>query len=150
MSSEPGVIFPLLFWFIYKWIEVWSKSQYCAALKIKAGLSFLHTRTHILPPRWMSRHTYWVLGFDKPKNFVFCLILPSSLPRWRWPPRPPPCDSWPHTELCSAALVCTGWRMWGPRGVIISQNYGRRWVGTFPVSFLSSNSTLLKSILTGW
>lgn len=42
MSSDAEVIFPFLFWFIYKWIEVWSNSQYCAALKIKADLSFLH------------------------------------------------------------------------------------------------------------
>lgn len=41
MSSNAEVIFPFLFWFIYKWIEVWSNSQYCAALKIKADLSFL-------------------------------------------------------------------------------------------------------------
>lgn len=42
MSSDAEVIFPFLFWFIYKWIGVWSNSQYCAALKIKADLSFLH------------------------------------------------------------------------------------------------------------
>lgn len=62
-SSNTEVIFLFLFWFIYKWIEVWSNSQYCAALKIKADLFFTYTYTYTF--KYINIHIYW----------VYCLVL---------------------------------------------------------------------------
>lgn len=46
MSSDAEVIFPFLFWFIYKWVEVWSKSQYCTVFKNNSWpVIYIHTYT---------------------------------------------------------------------------------------------------------
>lgn len=83
MSSDAEVIFPFLFWFIYKWIKVWSNSQHRAALKIKADLSFLcryaYTVKHIMSPIYQDFWLFW-FWFDVECSLFFpAYAVPPSL-----------------------------------------------------------------------
>lgn len=78
VSSDAEVIFPFLFWFIYKWIEVWSKTQYHAAFKIRADLCFVHVWNLLVwsppgPPRGVG------FVFGTGCFFWFKLVSSSSL-----------------------------------------------------------------------
>lgn len=123
MSSGPEVIFPFLFWFFYKWIEVWSDSQYCAALKIKADLSFLHLYTYTFIHVHVRSYKYWVyfaLIWSLVQTLFFSYLCWFSLP-------PDPiciclslslsCNSWWYTRLYSSMLICTD--IYGNQGIII-------------------------------
>lgn len=124
-SSDPEVIFPFLFWFFYKWIEVWSDSQYCAALKTKADYSFLHLYPYTLTHIHVRSYILSLFSFDMIFN-ADCFF--SYLCWFSLPPDPiyiglllsPACNSWWHTRLYSSILIiCTD--IWEPEDHYLKQ-----------------------------